>query len=82
MLQNARTRRGIPNDFGLVSLDILNRTTIIPMDPDHREEDLEALAHNIKLAAVEIDGGSLGPGQAYRALNSPNLQKFDAHSGS
>ena len=82
MLQNARTRRGIPNDFGLVSLDILNRTTIIPMDPDHREEDLEALAHNIKLAAVEIDGGSLAPGQAYRALNSPNLQKFDAHSGS
>lgn len=78
--QNAQTRRDLPEGFGRTSLDILGRSVMIPMDPDHDEEDLEALAHNIRLAAMEINDGGLRPGQAYRDLKSPDLQKFDAPS--
>ncbi len=78
--ENAQTRRDLPEGFGTTSLDILGRTVMIPMDPDHGEEDLEALAHNIELAATEIADGALRAGQAYRDLKSPDLQKFDAQS--
>ena len=80
MPQNGQTRRDIPEGFGVTSLDILARTVMIPMDPDHTEEDLEALAHNIRLAASEIDGNGPRAGQKYRALRSPDLQKFDAQT--
>lgn len=76
--RNASTRRDIPKNFGLTSLDILNRTVMIPMNPDHSEDDLEALAHNIRLAAFEASGDSPRSGQTYRELKSPDLQKFDA----
>ena len=45
MPENARCRRDLPQGFGETSLGILNRTVMIPMDPDHGEDDLEALAH-------------------------------------
>ncbi len=78
--QNAGLRGAVPEGFGAASLDILKRTVMIPMDPDHGEDDLEALAHNIRLAAQEIDDGQLAAGQAYRAMAAPDLQKFDATS--
>ncbi len=78
--QNSVLRRAIPDGFGQSSLDILGRTVMIPMDPDHGEDDLEALAHNIRLAATELDDGTLRSGQSYRDLKSPDLQKFDAQS--
>ena len=81
MPQNAGTRRDLADGFGAVSLDILKRTAMIPMDPEHGEDDLEALAHNIRLAASEIHAGALGPGEAYRTRTAPDLQKFDAPSG-
>ncbi len=80
--QNAQARRDLPDGFGQTSLDVLNRSVMIPMDPDHGESDLEAIAHNIRLSAAEIDHGGLRPGQAYRELGSPDLQKFDAQSES
>ena len=78
--QNAGLRGVIPEGFGQISLDILGRSVMIPMDPDHDESDLEALAHNIRLAAAEIDDGHLRAGQAYRDLKAPDLQKFDAQA--
>lgn len=78
--QNAGTRRELPNGFGRVSLDVLNRTAMIPMDPDHSEDELEALAHNIRLAASEIDAGVSLPGRTYQKMKVPDLQKFDANS--
>ena len=75
---NAGLRRDLAEGFGAVSLDILGRTVMIPMDPDHGEDDLEVLAHNIRLAAIEIDDGVLPAGQSYRAMGAPDLQKFDA----
>lgn len=80
--QNARTRRDIPEGFGRRSLDILSRTVMIPMDPDHGQDDLEALSHNIRLAASEISTGDIGSGAGYRETGSPDLQKFDAKTES
>jgi dTDP-4-amino-4,6-dideoxygalactose transaminase len=74
--QNAGLRRHIPEGFGQHSLDILNRTVMIPMDPDHTADDLETLAHNIRLAAQDLDGS--GPATGYREMKAPDLQKFDA----
>jgi len=79
--QNAGTRRDIPEGFGARSLDILDRTVMVPMDPGHTEEDLEAIAHNIRLAATEVDGGSLRRGEGYREMKAPDLQKFDVPAG-
>lgn len=76
--ENAKTRRDLPDGFGAASLDILRRTVMIPMDPDHTEDDLETLAHNIRLAATEIGDGGLHAGQTYREMKAPDLQKFDA----
>lgn len=78
MPENATLRRDIPEGFGVTSLDILGRSVMIPMDPEHSEDDLERLAHNIRLAALEADGQSRGPGQVYREMRAPDLQKFDA----
>lgn len=78
--ENAHTRRSVSEDFGKTSLDILYRTVMIPMDPDHTEDELDALAHNIRLAASEIDGGTMHKGAGYRDLKAPDLQKFDALS--
>lgn len=78
MPENAQLRRDIPEGFGATSLDILGRSVMIPMDPDHSEDDLERLAHNIRLAALEADGQSAATGQVYREMSAPDLQKFDA----
>lgn len=78
MPENAGLRRDIPEGFGTMSLDILARTVMIPMDPDHDEDDLEVLAHNIRAAALELDGQSPSKTMAYREIKAPDLQKFDA----
>jgi dTDP-4-amino-4,6-dideoxygalactose transaminase len=78
MPENANLRRDIPPSFGKRSLDILNRTVMIPMDPDHGEAELETLAHNIRVAALELDGQVPAKGMTYREMKGPDLQKFDA----
>jgi dTDP-4-amino-4,6-dideoxygalactose transaminase len=78
MPENADLRRDIPDGFGAASLDILNCTVMIPMDPDHDEDDLETLSHNIRLAALDVDGQSPAKGLSYREMKAPDLQKFDA----
>jgi len=78
MPENAGLRRDIPDGFGESSLRILERSVMIPMDPDHSEEDLETLSHNIRLAALELDGQTPAKGLTYREMKAPDLQKFDA----
>ena len=39
---------------------------MILMNPEHTEDDLERLTHNIRRAALEADGQSRGTGQVYR----------------
>jgi len=76
--ENAALRRDLPDGFGARSLDILGRTVMLPMSPDHSEDDLEVLAHNIRVAATAISEGRSGIIEGIRAPRAPDLQKFDA----
>ncbi len=76
MPENEGTRRELPPGFGARSLDLLGRTVMLPMDPGHAETDLEALAHDIRLAARAVSEGRTEAD--LRARRAPDLQKFDA----
>jgi hypothetical protein len=54
---------------------------MLPMSPTHTEDDLEILAHNIRVAAAAISDGQTGPIDGLRAAAAPDLQKFDAVPG-
>ncbi len=76
MPENAKTRRDIPKGFGQRSLDILNRTVMIPMNPDHSDADLDAIIHNIRSVSAGTDMAKAGG--ELRTVATPDLQKFDA----
>lgn len=77
--ENADLRRDLPEGFGVRTLDILARTVMLPMDPAHGEDELEVLAHNIRVAATAISDGDAIAG--LRRSKAPDLQKFDAVAG-
>jgi dTDP-4-amino-4,6-dideoxygalactose transaminase len=81
MPQNAACRREIPEGFGARSLDILSRTVMLPMSPFHTEDDLEVLAHNVRVAAQAVSEGSADAITGLRDIPEPDLQKFDAMAG-
>jgi dTDP-4-amino-4,6-dideoxygalactose transaminase len=78
MAENAGTRRDLPPGFGERSLSILSRTVMIPMHPGHGEDDLEAIAHNIRIAAAAIPDGRAAEAARLMSVAAPDLQKFDA----
>jgi dTDP-4-amino-4,6-dideoxygalactose transaminase len=56
---NAECRRTYTRDMCARSLDILNRTVMVPMHPAHSAEETEAIIHNIEVAArVALEGMS------------------------
>ena len=48
---NAGCRRTYSKDMCAGSLDILNRTVMVPTRPDHTEAETDAIIHNIEVAA-------------------------------
>ena len=75
--ENADLRRDVPEGFGVRSLDILGRTVMLPMSPEHGDEDLDVLAHNIRVAAEAVSEGNDGSIDGLRVARAPDLQKFD-----
>jgi dTDP-4-amino-4,6-dideoxygalactose transaminase len=74
---NAGCRRSYSKDMCARSLDILNRTVMVPTDPSHSEREIESIIHNIEVAArVALEGMSLEEAKLLptRALDT---QKFD-----
>jgi dTDP-4-amino-4,6-dideoxygalactose transaminase len=51
MPANAQCRRSYSKDMCSQSLDILNRTILVPTNPLHTEQETEDIIHNIKAAA-------------------------------
>ncbi len=77
MPANAECRRSYSKDMCARSLEILNRTILVPMHPDHGEAEIAAIAHNLAAAArVALDGAPLNPADFHQ---TPPLdaQKFD-----
>ncbi|HKD47403.1 MAG TPA: DegT/DnrJ/EryC1/StrS family aminotransferase [Rhizomicrobium sp.] len=52
MPANEKCRRAYSRDMCAKSLDILNRTILIPTHPEHTENEIENIIHNIKTAAA------------------------------
>jgi hypothetical protein len=74
---NAKCRRQYDKDMCVASLEILNRTIMVPTHPRHDQDEIEAIIHNIDIAA-RIALGDLSPDQA-SVKNTEELdrQKFD-----
>jgi hypothetical protein len=74
---NAGCRRAYDKDMCGRSLDILNRTVMVPTDPRHSEAEIDAIIHNIEVAARVALAG-MSPDEAEVLPTSAlDTQKFD-----
>jgi dTDP-4-amino-4,6-dideoxygalactose transaminase len=81
MPDNQACRRSYSKDMCARSLDILNRTIMVPTHPLHDEAQIADTIHNIEVAArVALGGMSLQEADIRNAL-PVDAQKFDLHAG-
>lgn len=74
---NAGCRRSYSKDMCARSLDILNRTVMVPMHPSHSAQETEAIIHNIEVAAGVVLGGMRREDAEIRPTTALDRQKFD-----
>ncbi len=74
---NKECRRSYSKDMCAASLDILNRTIMVPTHPDHSAEEIDALVHNIGVAARVALGDSGADATAVKETATLDWQKFD-----
>ena len=76
--ENKGLRLTYADDLGKGSLDILNRTVMIAMNPAHGDADIQDMIHNIDAAArVALEHASLDDVELRKAA-PVDLQKFDS----
>jgi dTDP-4-amino-4,6-dideoxygalactose transaminase len=81
MPDNQACRRSYSRDMCARSLDILNRTIMVPTHPLHSEAEVADTIHNIEVAArVALGGMSLEEADIRNAA-PVDAQKFDLHAG-
>lgn len=74
---NRACRRSCSKDMCQGSLDILNRTVMVPMHPNHDDARIEDMIHNIGVAAqVALAGLPLDQAEL-RATEALDARKFD-----
>ena len=74
---NRECRKTYSKDMCAASLDILNRTVMVPTHPQHRDEDIEDTIHNIGVAARVVFGGLRREDADIRRAKPVDAQKFD-----
>ena len=77
MPENRDCRRAYAKDMCQRSLDILNRTVMVPMHPLHTAEDIADTIHNIEVAARVALGGMARDEADLGNLQPVDAQKFD-----
>ena len=77
MPENRDCRRTYAKDMCQRSLDILNRTVMVPMHPLHTAEDIADTIHNIEVAARVALGGMAREEADLRNVQPVDAQKFD-----
>jgi len=77
MPANAECRRTYSKDMCQRSLDILDRTVMVPMSPHHSAADIDDIIHNIGAAARMAFAGLSREDAALRNLKPVDAQKFD-----
>jgi dTDP-4-amino-4,6-dideoxygalactose transaminase len=77
MPANAECRRGYSKDMCQASLDILNRTVLVPTHPDHTDVEIADIVHNLGAAArVALASAPLVETE-FRKTAPLDAQKFD-----
>ncbi|HLK23602.1 MAG TPA: aminotransferase class I/II-fold pyridoxal phosphate-dependent enzyme [Caulobacteraceae bacterium] len=77
MPANAECRKHYSKDMCARSLEILNRTVMVPTHPDHTPDDIADIVHNIT-AAARVALGEITEGDAaFRKAAPLDAQKFD-----
>lgn len=74
---NQACRRAYDKDMCALSLDILNRTIMVPTHPDHDSDEIATTIHNIGVAARVALGDSGADASAVKEGVTPDWQKFD-----
>jgi hypothetical protein len=77
MPANAECRRTYSKDMCARSLEILNRTVMVPTHPRHGRQDIDDIIHNIGMAARMVFDGVTAEEGALRNLKPIDAQKFD-----
>jgi dTDP-4-amino-4,6-dideoxygalactose transaminase len=80
MPQNEACRRSYSKDMCQRSLDILNRTIMVPTHPLHSEAEIADTIHNIEVAARVALGGMTRAEADIRNALPVDAQKFDLHA--
>jgi dTDP-4-amino-4,6-dideoxygalactose transaminase len=74
---NAECRKTYSKSMCARSLEILNRTIMVPTHPLHRDGDIEDTIHNIGVAARVVFGGLDRADADLRNVKPVDAQKFD-----
>jgi hypothetical protein len=77
MPANVECRRTYSKEMCARSLDILNRTVMVGMHPQHSAADIDDTIHNIGIAARRVFAGATQEDGALRNLKPVDAQKFD-----
>jgi dTDP-4-amino-4,6-dideoxygalactose transaminase len=77
MPENRDCRRSYSKDMCQRSLDILNRTVMVPTHPLHGEQETADIIHNIGVAARVALGGLPAAEADLRGVPTLDAQKFD-----
>jgi hypothetical protein len=75
--ENAACRRAYDKAMCARSLDILNRTVMVPTSPAHSDQEIEAIIHNIGVAARVALGGLSKDQAEVLPTSALDVQKFD-----
>ena len=76
MPENAECRRTYSRDMCARSLEILNRTVMVPTHPHHSRQDIDDIIHNIGAAARIVFTGLSKEDAGLRNLKPVDAQKF------
>ena len=74
---NQKCRRTYAKDMCARSLEILDRTIMVPTHPNHSAADIEDIIHNIGVAARVTFGGLSAEEADLRNAKPVDAQKFD-----
>ncbi len=78
---NKECRRDYHKDTCAASLDILNRTIMVPTHPDHDSGEIDAIIHNIGQAARVALGDISAEAAKFKQTTELDRQKFDMGEG-
>jgi dTDP-4-amino-4,6-dideoxygalactose transaminase len=81
MAANASCRRTYSKDMCARSLDILNRTVMVATHPQHSDQDIDDIVHNIGVAARVVFAGLSFEEADIRKAKPVDAQKFDLQLG-